>query len=43
VEVQVVAGDHFSVIDPTDEAFRIALDWVQRRRAERVKRITLDP
>jgi acetyl esterase/lipase len=43
VEVRVVAGDHMSVIDPTGEAFAIALDWVARRRAERVKRITLDP
>jgi acetyl esterase/lipase len=43
VEVRVVPGDHMSVIDPTGEAFRIALDWVAQRRAERVKRITLEP
>src|SRR5689334_22317867 len=43
VEVRVVPGDHMSVIDPTGEAFRIALDWVGGRRADRVKRFTLDP
>jgi acetyl esterase/lipase len=43
VEVRVVPGDHMSVIEPTGVAFRIALDWVGQRRAERVKRITLGP
>jgi len=42
IEVRVVPGDHMSVIDPTGEAFRIALDWVGGRRADRVKRFTLE-
>jgi len=32
-----------SVIDPTGQAFRIALDWVGGRRPGRVKRFTLEP
>jgi acetyl esterase/lipase len=43
VEVRVVPGDHMSVIDPAGEAFRIALEWVEQHRAERVKRFTLEP
>jgi hypothetical protein len=39
--VRIVPGDHMSLIEPTGDAFRIALDWVAQRRAERVKRITL--
>jgi acetyl esterase/lipase len=42
VEVRVVPGDHMSVIDPAGKAFRIALDWVDHHRAERVKRFTLE-
>src|SRR4051794_36235525 len=33
VEVRVVPGDHMSVIDPGGEAFRLALEWVELRRA----------
>ncbi|MGY1603336.1 alpha/beta hydrolase family protein [Geodermatophilus sp. SYSU D00815] len=43
VEVRVLPADHMALIDPAGDGWRIARDWLEARRAQRVGRITLEP
>jgi acetyl esterase/lipase len=43
VDVRVLPGDHMLLIDPAGAAWQLVRDWLEDRRTDRVKRITLEP